>query len=81
MRGLFDPLQSPIRLKAIKNVRVAEWRAPKQLGTERPFLILTAPGPIGPQKIVGAMPIPNELFQIIWLSASPFLVIDMGGAK
>ena len=59
MRGLFDPLQSPIRLKAIRIVRVAECRAPKQLGTERPFLILIAPGPIGPQKIVGAMPIPN----------------------
>ena len=27
VRGLFDPLQSPIRFKVIKNVRVAECRA------------------------------------------------------
>jgi hypothetical protein len=41
----------------------------------------TAPSASADQKIVGAMPIPIEYFQIMWLLTNPFVAIGIGESK
>jgi hypothetical protein len=41
----------------------------------------TAPSASADQKIVGAMPIPIEYLQIMWLLTNPFVAIGIGESK
>jgi hypothetical protein len=42
---------------------------------------ISAPGPFGPQKFIGTMPIPIVCFQALWLLTNPFVVVGIGGSE